>query len=82
MALRRACDAADRAGGWKTFRHTFASRLAMAGVGSPTIADLMGHTDLLVTGRYMHLSPAHRRDASKKRAKWSKKSTPNRTPKQ
>jgi integrase len=41
-----------------TFRHTCASRLAMAGHSAPMIMNWMGHTTIMTTQRYMHLSPA------------------------
>jgi integrase len=41
-----------------TFRHTCASRLAMAGSSAPLIKNWMGHTCLTTTERYMHLAPA------------------------
>jgi integrase len=44
-------------------RHTFASRLAMAGVDILTIKELLGHKTLATTLRYSHLSPGHQRDA-------------------
>jgi integrase len=44
---------------WHSFRHTFASRLAMAGVPMRHIADLMGHSEIQTTMRYAHLAPAH-----------------------
>lgn len=44
-------------------RHTFASRLAMAGVDILTIKELMGHKTLAVTLRCSHLSPGHQRQA-------------------
>lgn len=44
-------------------RHTFASRLAMAGVDVLTIKDLGGWKSLAMVARYAHLSPSHRRDA-------------------
>lgn len=40
-----------------TLRHTFASWLAMAGVDILTIKELMGHSDIKMTQRYMHLAP-------------------------
>ena len=40
---------------WYCLRHTFASRLAMAGVGLLTIAELMGHRTIQMTKRYAHL---------------------------
>lgn len=48
---------------WYCLRHTFASRLAMAGVDLRTIADLMGHQTIQMTMRYAHLAPAHQRSA-------------------
>lgn len=47
---------------WHDLRHTFASRLAMAGVDIRTIQELMGHRTAM-TMRYAHLSPAHKLDA-------------------
>lgn len=45
------------------FRHTFCSHLAMAGVPAKAIQELAGHADLKTTLRYMHLSPANRKNA-------------------
>jgi integrase len=48
---------------WHDARHTFASRLVMAGVDLRTVADLMGHKHIQMTMRYSHLAPAHTRAA-------------------
>jgi integrase len=45
-------------GGIHILRHTFCSRLAMAGAPAKAIQELAGHQNLSTTQRYMHLSPA------------------------
>jgi site-specific recombinase XerD len=39
-----------------TLRHTFASRLALAGVSLYKIGKLLGHTDFSTTQKYAHLA--------------------------
>ena len=41
----------------RTPSYTFASRLAIAGVGIRAIQELLGHKSLAMTVRYSHLSP-------------------------
>ena len=45
-------------GGLHILRHTFCSRLAMAGAPALAIKELAGHTSLTTTMRYTHLSPS------------------------
>jgi integrase len=48
---------------WHSLRHTFASRLVMAGVDLRTVQELMGHRTITTTMRYAHLAPAHQAEA-------------------
>jgi site-specific recombinase XerD len=50
-------------------RHTFASRLAMAGVDLRTIQELGGWKTLSMVQRYAHLSPSHKAEAVERIAK-------------
>ncbi|MGH9685307.1 MAG: tyrosine-type recombinase/integrase [Candidatus Acidiferrales bacterium] len=51
---------------WHDLRHTFASRLVMAGVDIRTVQVLLGHASIVMTMRYSHLSPDHRQAAAEK----------------
>ena len=48
---------------WHDLRHTFASRLVMAGVPLRAVQMLLGHKRIETTLRYSHLSEPHLRDA-------------------
>lgn len=49
-----------------SFRHTFASWLAIQGESLPTMKELLGHKSTVMTERYAHLIPDHKKDAVKK----------------
>ena len=55
--------AVDRAGivdyTWHCNRHTYASRLVMAGVDLRTVGELLGHKTAQMSLRYAHLAPEH-----------------------
>ena len=51
---------------WHDLRHTFASRLIMAGVDLRTVQELMGHKTIAMTCRYAHLSAQHQQNAVEK----------------
>jgi len=46
-------------------RHTFATRLIEAGVSVVVVKELLGHSDLAMTLRYVHVSPEHHKEAVK-----------------
>ena len=47
-------------------RHTFGSRSAMAGVDLATLKELMGHSNISITMRYVHPTPEHKQEAVRK----------------
>lgn len=51
---------------WHCLRHTFASRLVMAGVDMRTVQELLGHKSVQMTCRYAHLAPKHQLAAVEK----------------
>ena len=51
---------------WHDLRHTFTSRLIMAGVSIRRVQELMGHKTINMTARYAHLEPAEQLAAVEK----------------
>jgi len=51
---------------WHCLRHTFISRLVMAGVDLRTVQELAGHKNIAMTCRYAHLAPSHQQAALEK----------------
>ena len=51
---------------WHCLRHTFISRLVMAGVDLRTVQELAGHKTISMTVRYAHLAPEHNQAAIEK----------------
>jgi integrase len=56
--VKYAARKANVTNGVHILRHTFCSHLAMRGAPARAIQELAGHSELGVTQRYMHLSPA------------------------
>jgi integrase len=51
---------------WHDLRHTFISRLVMAGVDLRTVQELAGHKTIQMTMRYAHLAPSHVAEAAER----------------
>ncbi|HZO98667.1 MAG TPA: site-specific integrase [Terriglobia bacterium] len=49
-------------------RHTYLTRMAMAGIDLPTLRELAGHASIQMTMRYVHPTPEHKRAAIEKLA--------------
>ncbi len=47
---------------WHGNRHTFASRLVMAGAPLRAVQEILGHKSIQMTCRYAHLAPEHQLD--------------------
>src|SRR5204862_8050682 len=56
--VKKAARKANVSDGVHVLRHTFCSHLAMRGAPARAIQELAGHSELGMTQRYMHLSPA------------------------
>jgi integrase len=57
------------------FRHTYGSRMAMAGVDLMTLRELMGHSSITITQRYCHPTPEHKLAAVAKLAEYNEAAT-------
>ncbi len=60
---------------WHCLRHTFASRLVMAGADIRTVQELMGHKTISMTCRYAHLAPTHQLAALERLAVYTEEPT-------
>jgi integrase len=58
---------------WHCLRHSFASRMVLAGVDLRTVQELMGHKTIGMTIRYAHLAPAHQLAAVERLAVFNQK---------
>jgi integrase len=63
-AFRKACELAGIKGlRWNDLRHTFGTRLGIAGANAFEIKELMGHTDIRTSLRYVHPVTERKRTA-------------------
>jgi site-specific recombinase XerD len=73
--FQRACRRAQLSGvSPHTLRHTFASRLVMAGVDLRTVQELGGWRTIAMVERYSHLSPQHKAQAIERLAEFHNQS--------
>lgn len=45
------------------FRHTFATRMAEAGIDLATLAAILGHNSIRMVQKYVHITAQHKRAA-------------------
>jgi len=57
------------------FRHTYGTRMAMAGVGLMTLQELMAHSSITITQRYCHPTPEHKVSAMERLEAYNEKAT-------
>ena len=58
---------------WHDLRHTFASRMVMAGVNILTVSKLLRHADVKITMRYAHLAPEYLQEGVNALINWSER---------
>jgi site-specific recombinase XerD len=73
MWFEAACRKAGVNFTWHCLRHSFASRLVMAGVSLRAVQELMGHRTISMTVRYAHLAPEHQLEAVRRLDGWGQK---------
>ena len=56
-------------------RHTYGSRSTMAGVDLATLKELMGHSHITITMRYVHPTPEHKQEAIRKLERFNAEQT-------
>lgn len=63
-----------------SMRHTAATVAAGAGLKAFTLAELMGHSDVRMTQRYVHFRPDHLIEATKAISKWKRDESAKKRP--